>query len=52
MNQFLATAAPIALVLLIYALVWCVTLTLIARFSGWATLARRYRFAGKFEGTR
>jgi len=52
MNQFLAVAAPIALVLLIYALVWCAILTLIGRASGWAALAREYRFTGKFEGTR
>ena len=34
MNQLLATAGPIALILLVYALIWCVVLTLIGRASG------------------
>jgi hypothetical protein len=53
MNQFLATAAPLALILLVYALVWCVVLTLIGRASGWWALARKYRYTGhRFDGSR
>ena len=41
---------PVLLFLVIFPLFWCGVIFLVAYLSGWATLARVYRFDGYFQG--
>jgi len=52
MNPPLNTLAPLALIVLFDLLVWFGLIFLIARYSGWSSLARRYRIREPYVGDR